>query len=674
MRILVVDDDKENQYLLKTMLEGSGYEMVAANNGKEALDKLRSLDIDIIISDILMPVMDGYQLCLECKKDDTLKKIFFVFYTATYIDKKDEELTYKLGADRFILKPLKPSVFLKIIQSVVEDIQKGKVKSRKPTFKEEGESYKLFSETLVKKLEKKMLDLKKEISKRKEKETELFRSNEKFQESEAKLSRMIELSIEGISLTDEYGIITLWNPSLENISGIKSPDVVGKPIWDIIYRISPPEKQTEAYKKKLKTTMRGFLATGKVPEHFNHLDKRYHHPDGSLRYQTGIVFVIKTEKGYILSSLTRDITKRKHDEEKIKHLNLTLRSIREVNKLIAKEKDPRELIRSVCEILTETRAYLNTWITLFDDQGKFLAYAEVGVGSNFPKMLDMLKNGMKFSCYERSIKQADVIFTKIPSIECKDCPLSNQYKNRSAMTVRIEYKDKIFGVISVSITEQLVADKEERDLLKELAGDIAFALHSIKIEDEQLHFEAKLMKNEQFLRGVFDAIQDGISVLDSDLNVINTNSWMERMYHAQMPVAGKKCYLVYQQRKSPCPWCPSLKTFQTGETHTEIVPYPSEKNPTGWIELTTFPLKDEQGRVTRVIEYVKDITESKKMEKELDKYRKYLEQLVKERTIELEEKNRELKRFNKLFVGREFRIKELKDQVQELEKESKRKK
>jgi PAS domain S-box-containing protein len=117
-----------------------------------------------------------------------------------------------------------------------------------------------------------------------------------------------------------------------------------------------------------------------------------------------------------------------------------------------------------------------------------------------------------------------------------------------------------------------------------------------------------LQEGEQFLQDVFDAIQDGISVLDTDLRVVRTNRWMEEMYAPQMPLVGQECYQAYQQRQSPCPWCPTLLTIETGKTHSQVVPYPSAEDPAGWVELSAFPVKDEQGQVTTVIEYVKDIT------------------------------------------------------------------
>jgi len=168
MKILIVDDREEERYLAETLLKGSGYEVVTAVNGAEALEKLRAESFDMIVSDVLMPVMDGFKLCRECKGDEKLKDIPFVFYTATYKDERDEELASKVGADKYIRKPIEPGEFVKLIQGVFRDVEEGKIEPKKLVLEEEKEVLKLYSERLIAKLEKKMLDLEAETAQRKQ--------------------------------------------------------------------------------------------------------------------------------------------------------------------------------------------------------------------------------------------------------------------------------------------------------------------------------------------------------------------------------------------------------------------------------------------------------------------------------------------------------------------------
>ena len=155
MRILSVDDKTENLYLMESMLRGYGYEVVAAHNGIEALQKLEDQQFDMIISDILMPKMDGFQLCREVKKNDKLKQIPFVFYTATYIDKKDEDLALSLGASGFIIKPTEPEKFMEIIATVIHKHKEGSLPVTQPVLEEEI-YLKAYNVSLIHKLEDKL--------------------------------------------------------------------------------------------------------------------------------------------------------------------------------------------------------------------------------------------------------------------------------------------------------------------------------------------------------------------------------------------------------------------------------------------------------------------------------------------------------------------------------------
>src|SRR5258708_18745266 len=111
----------------------------------------------MIISDILMPVMDGFALCRQWKTDEQLKHIPFVFYTATYIEPSDEEFAYSLGADRFIVKPQEPAVIIKQVREVLDESRAGKLGTPLADLQDEPVFLKQYNEALFRKLEDKVI-------------------------------------------------------------------------------------------------------------------------------------------------------------------------------------------------------------------------------------------------------------------------------------------------------------------------------------------------------------------------------------------------------------------------------------------------------------------------------------------------------------------------------------
>lgn len=176
MKILIVDDNATNLYMLEALLKGGKYECVTAKNGEEALGKLVSNPVDLIISDTLMPVMDGFQFCHKVKSDARFSHIPFVFYSGTYREKEDAELAQKLGAAKYLTKPVEPAELLKEIQKIMKEVGEGKHGKPQQSMEEEKDIYRLYSERLVNKLEKKMAELEREIADRKQLEEDLVSS------------------------------------------------------------------------------------------------------------------------------------------------------------------------------------------------------------------------------------------------------------------------------------------------------------------------------------------------------------------------------------------------------------------------------------------------------------------------------------------------------------------
>jgi len=138
----------------------------------------------------------------------------------------------------------------------------------------------------------------------------------------------------------------------------------------------------------------------------------------------------------------------------------------------------------------------------------------------------------------------------------------------------------------------------------------------------------QIKESQRFLEGVVEAIQGGISVLDLEFRIIYVNSWMEERHGMSPIVKGKKCYEVYQNRKTLCPWCPSVRTIETGEMRSEEIEIPKNDGEFYWSELSTYPLKGDDGKVVGVVEHIKDITERKRAEEALKESEERLRRVV----------------------------------------------
>ena len=184
MKILIVDDRQDAQYLLQALLTGHGHEVSLASNGQQGLDQARANSPDLIISDILMPVMDGFRLCREIRKDEVLRDTLFVFYTATYTQQSDADFAMTIGADDFIRKPAEPNLFLKRIEAVIEKTTQRTI-AHEAESADEAEVLRLYSERLVAKLEKRSLDLQEEIAEREQAEKSLQEAHDIISSSPA---------------------------------------------------------------------------------------------------------------------------------------------------------------------------------------------------------------------------------------------------------------------------------------------------------------------------------------------------------------------------------------------------------------------------------------------------------------------------------------------------------
>ena len=222
--ILIADDIEANRYFLEALLKGHGHRVVVAGNGAEALIATRREKPELIVSDILMPEMDGFVFCRTCKSDPELADIPFVFYTATYTDPKDEAFGLGLGAERYVIKPLDPVELMSILDEVMEQAKERRTKQAGTTVTSETGYLREHNEALTRRLESKMIQLEEanrclrlELAERRQAEIRLRR-----------LSTAMENAEECILTTNAQGAVEYVNPAFEKITGIDRDEILGR--------------------------------------------------------------------------------------------------------------------------------------------------------------------------------------------------------------------------------------------------------------------------------------------------------------------------------------------------------------------------------------------------------------------------------------------------------------
>jgi PAS domain S-box-containing protein len=255
MKVLVVDDEADARYLIAALLKGHGHEVIEAEDGIDALEKARHETVDIIVTDVLMPRMDGYQLCREWKSDPELSKIPFVFYSATYTEPADEQFADNLGADAYFIKPQDPDTLVSLIEEQLRLHRDKAATPRAAVTTEETAVLREYNERLVAKLEQKVTELatanaglkqalevlSDEVDVKKTLIEQLTSDIEQKEKVEADLrsaneiiGAVIESSPMAMISIDLSGKTTLWNPAAEALFGWGAEEMLGKDYRQVV--------------------------------------------------------------------------------------------------------------------------------------------------------------------------------------------------------------------------------------------------------------------------------------------------------------------------------------------------------------------------------------------------------------------------------------------------------
>ncbi len=322
MRVLVVDNNPGHQKRLCLFLAKEGHEAVGARDGVEALLRLKDEGFDAVVSDILMPRMDGYRLCYEIRQNEVLQNLPVIIYSSTFLSAADERLALKAGADGFI-RTL--AVTQAILSALTPVTGRDPGFQRKPAFLQKSFSkLKEYSERLVRKLQQRNRQL--ETAR-----AGLVKANLALAQSEERFRRAFFACPVASCLTDlETGRFIEVNDRLTKMLGYQREELVGRTsvelrIWD-----APAEREQMVRAVKAGTPVRD-----------NEVKMRTR--SGTVRQVLNSAEVLEVGAERVLFSTFHDITQQRESETALRESEERYRTLFDLSPLPMWVFDPETL-------------------------------------------------------------------------------------------------------------------------------------------------------------------------------------------------------------------------------------------------------------------------------------------------------------------------------------------
>jgi PAS domain S-box-containing protein len=380
------------------------------------------------------------------------------------------------------------------------------------------------------------------------------RSEEALRSSEQKYRMLFDTSMDGIAFTSMDGTFLGVNHAFSDIIGYSQEELLS-----MDYRQATPDRWQEREQEIHETQV---MQRGYSDEY----EKEFLRKDGIIIPVMIRTWLVRDDNGrpaYLIATV-RDITNRKRAEDELRE----------------NEEKYRTLINSMQDI-----------VLVYDEEER---HAQIYASSE-----DMLI----VSPEELLTKRIDDV---LPTHVGKDYMEKVRKVRATGNADIIDYWLEIGG--RTRWFSAILSRHEDGKSVVAVIRDIT----------DRKKAENALKERESFLANIFASIQDGISILDKDMKIIQVNRKMEEWYEHTMPLVGKKCYEAYHEREKPCEICPTQQTLESGERALEVVP---KRGPggsiVGWLDLYSFPLYDSEHRFLGVIEYVRDTTEQHKAKKEV---------------------------------------------------------
>ncbi|GEM_PF-405776 len=325
--------------------------------------------------------------------------------------------------------------------------------------------------------------------------------------------------------------------------------------------------------------------------------------------------LVKSHVDAELLQRTLFYTLERHESgRKMAHLNLVLRTLRGVNRLIVNERDKHVLAGKICDQLVEIRGYDNAWIILLDQNRQIIGHASAGpLREAIEKNLKSPDVGFQ-QCMRKAMAASSLVVLNNRQEECLQCPLYSNSCGNSVLIHPLSYHQRLMGLLWVNIPDEFSGEKQEQELFREIAQDLSFALYNLEVEQQQSDAEQAREAMQQRYHHLFEHVPVGLYVSRPDGAIMDANPAMVRLlgFPSKESLLNVHAPDLYPDAKDRRKWRTLMKSEgQVYQFETVLKRYDGQII---WVLENSRCVMNEVGEVLRFEGSMEDITHRKRIQ------------------------------------------------------------
>ncbi|MDX9974599.1 MAG: GAF domain-containing protein, partial [FCB group bacterium] len=506
--ILVVDDTSASLRLLADILSGAGYRVRLATDGDLALRSAKVHPPALILLDIKMPGMDGYEVCQRLKDDEKTRSIPIIFLSILE-DEREKVKAFQVGGVDYINKPIRAEEVLARVNThltlrhVQLDLEKRNVELEAAR------------DTLEERVKERSAELE-QINRKLERQLEVHLCTlEALRESETEFRRIVDTAAEGIWVLGPDNMTTFVNARMAEMLGYSIEDMIGRPQTDFMFEEDAPD-----HLSKMENRRQG------LSEHY---ERRFRRKDGQTAWTLASATpVFDADRCYRGSfAMFTDITERKQGEQRLHEKERHSQSLLRLSRRLELAQTFMEVVDAARDEVREIIGYQSLWVFLFSEDKKH-AYALLAGGAMSEAV--MSETGAATLTIEgdrmlEEIAEAKgiVVVEDARTDPRTDKAMVARMENRTIVNVPIIFMDRHLGSVGTgTFGDEGVhpPTKSQEEYLSALASHMAVTLDRLHLLTERKRGEQERLAHLRFFENmdkVNRAIQ-GTRDLDSMMN------------------------------------------------------------------------------------------------------------------------------------------------------------